>query len=66
LGARALASHQQLPGSSRKSQTELHSRWELDSGMHRSEPGFQAGQAAGPIQKPAMDKGSKSLTIPQL
>ena len=44
-----LASHQQLPGSTRKSHTGLSSRWELDSGMHGSESGSgsQAGQGAG-------------------
>jgi len=39
LGARALASCQQLPGSTRKSQTGLRNRWQLDSGMHGSESG---------------------------
>jgi len=39
LGAGALVSHQQLPGSTRQSQTGLSSRWELDSGMHGSESG---------------------------
>jgi len=37
LGAGVLASCQQLPGSTRKSQTSLGSRQELDSGMHRQE-----------------------------
>jgi len=46
LCARVLASHQQLPGSTRRSQTGLSSRWELDSGMHgsESESGSEAGQ----------------------
>jgi len=39
LGAGALASHQQLPGSNRKSWTGFGSRQELDSGMHGSESG---------------------------
>jgi len=38
-GCQALASHQQLPGSTRQSQTGLGSRQELDSGMYRSESG---------------------------
>jgi len=49
LGARALASYQQLPGSTRKSRTELGSGQELDSGMHRWESGSgsQVEQQAG-------------------
>jgi len=49
LGAGALASHQQLPGSTRKSWTGLSSRQELDSGMHGSGSGsgLQAEQRAG-------------------
>jgi len=49
LGAGAMASHQQLPGSTSKSQTGLSSRQEMDSGMHGSESGSgsQAEQAAG-------------------
>jgi len=39
VGCRALASRQQLLGSTRKSRTGLPSRWELDSGMHGSESG---------------------------
>jgi len=39
LGAGALASCQQLPGSTRKSWTGLSTRWELDSRMHGSESG---------------------------
>ena len=41
-----LVSCQWLPGSTRKSQTDLSSRQELDSGIHRSESGsgLQAGQ----------------------
>jgi len=42
LGAGALASLQQLPGSTRKPRTGLSSRQELDSGMHASE--FGSGQ----------------------
>jgi len=44
LGARALASLQQLPGSTRKSWTRLGGRWGLDSGTHRS--GFGSGSQA--------------------
>jgi len=45
----ALASHQQLPDSTRKSQTGLGGRQELESGMHMLESGSgsQAGQGAG-------------------
>jgi len=39
LGVGALASCQQLPGSTGKSRTGLRSRWELDSGMHGLEYG---------------------------
>ena len=44
---RALASQQQLPGSTRKPWTGHCSRQELDLEMHRSESGSQAGQGAG-------------------
>ena len=49
LGAGALVSDQQLPGSTRKSRTHLSTRWELDSGMLglESASGSQAGQRAG-------------------
>jgi len=49
LSAGVLVSHQQWPGSTRKSQTGLSSRQELDSGMHQSESGSgsQAGQREG-------------------
>jgi len=49
-------------GTRRKPQTGLGSRWELDSGMHRSESGsgLQAEQEA------AMDEESETLLIPQL
>ena len=48
LGAGALSSHQQLPGSTRQSQTGLSSRQELDLGMHGSTSGsgLQAEQRA--------------------
>jgi len=45
MDAGELASHQQLPGSTRQSQTGLESRQELDSGMHGS--GSQVEQLAG-------------------
>jgi len=46
LGAGVLRSHQQLPGSTRQSQTGLGSRQEPNSGMHGlgSGSGLQAGQ----------------------
>jgi len=49
LGTGVPASHQQLPGSTRQSQTGLSSRQELDSEMHGldSGSGSQAGQGAG-------------------
>ena len=49
LGAGMLVSHQQLPGSTRKSRTGLFSKQEPDSGMHGSESGseLQTGQGAG-------------------
>jgi len=49
LGAGVLVSPQQLPASTRQSQTGLSSRWEPDSGMHRPESGSgsQAEQQAG-------------------
>jgi len=42
LGARALVSHQQLPGSTRKSWTGLSSKQELDAGMHGSQSGSES------------------------
>jgi len=39
LGTGALASHQQLPGSTKKSRIGLSSGQDLDSWMHRLEPG---------------------------
>jgi len=67
LGAGALASCQQLPGSTRKSWTGLSTRWELGSEMHGSESGSgsQAGQQ-GPLQMLAMDEARETLVIPQL
>ena len=46
---RALAPHQQMPASTRQSQTSFGSGQELDPGMHRSESGSgsQAEQQAG-------------------
>jgi len=48
-GCWALASHQQLPGSTGKSPTGLISEQELDLGRHGSQSGSrsQAGQGAG-------------------
>jgi len=42
LGSRALVTHQQLPGSTRKSRTGQDSRQELDSEMHGSEYGSRS------------------------
>jgi len=42
VGCQALVSRQQLPGSTRQSQTGLGSRQELDSGMHGSESGSES------------------------
>jgi len=39
VGYQALMSRQQLPGSTRQSQTGLSSKQTLDSGMHGSESG---------------------------
>ena len=49
LRAGALAPRQQMPGSTRKSQTGLGSGWEPGSGMHTSESGSgsQVEQRAG-------------------
>jgi len=49
VGCQALASRQQLPGSTRQSQCGLSSRQELESGVHGSESGSgsQAEQRAG-------------------
>jgi len=49
LGAEALAFHQQLLGSTRKSWTGLSSRKELDLGMHGSESG--SGSLLGSTRK---------------
>jgi len=67
VGCRALASHQQLPGSTRNTRTGLGTGQGMDSGMHGSESGSesQVEQQAG-FQKAAMDEESETLVIPQL
>ena len=66
LGAGALASHQQLPGSTRKSWTGLSSRQELDSGMHGSESrsGSQTEQGAGSSSEGGQEQRKGDLCDP--
>ena len=59
LGAGALVSRQQLPGSTRQSRIALGSRQELDSGIHESQSGSgpQAGQRAGSSSEAGRGQG---------
>jgi len=68
LGARAVVSHEQLPGSTRKSQTGFSSRQELDSRKTDRNMDLDRRQEneQGPLWKLAMDEESESLVIPQL
>jgi len=69
LGAGALASHQQLPGSTRQSRSGLGSRQDLDSGMHGSESGSrsQVEQRAGSSSEAGHGQREReTLVIPQL
>jgi len=52
----------------RKSQTVLSSRWELDSVMHgwNLDQDLRQDNEQGPLQKPAMDEESETLVILQL